>query len=92
VPAAVAAQPEVDMMNSNIKKFVTASKEVPITVCPTTCLNVGSFYGAWSGCATGAWPHRKGLLQGNPCVPQQHCKEWHRVDSWPVALASVSWR
>lgn len=45
VPAAVAAQPEVDTMNVNIKKFVTASKEVPITVCPTSCLNIGSFYG-----------------------------------------------
>lgn len=45
VPAAVAAQPEVDTMNINIKKFVAASKEVPITVCPTTCLNIGSFYG-----------------------------------------------
>lgn len=44
VPAAVAAQPEVDTMNINIKKFVAASKEVPITVCPTTCLNIGSFY------------------------------------------------
>jgi hypothetical protein len=45
VPAEVAAKPEVDTMNINIKNFVTASKEVPITVCPTSCLNVGSFYG-----------------------------------------------
>lgn len=44
LPAEVAAKAEVDAMNANIKKFVSASKEVPITVCPTSCLNVGSFY------------------------------------------------
>lgn len=48
VPAEVAGKAEVDTMNINIKKFVTASKEVPITVCPTSCLNVGSFYGEFS--------------------------------------------
>jgi hypothetical protein len=45
VPADVAGKAEVDTMNINIKKFVVASREVPITVCPTSCINVGSFYG-----------------------------------------------
>lgn len=58
VPAEVAAKPEVDTMNINIKNFVTASKEVPITVCPTSCLNVGSFYGG-SKCG---WCQRWTLL------------------------------
>jgi hypothetical protein len=44
LPPPVASLPEVDAMNASVRKFVAASKEVPVTVCPTSCLNVGSLY------------------------------------------------
>jgi hypothetical protein len=78
VPAEVAGKAEVDTMNINIKKFVTASKEVPITVCPTSCLNVGSFYGECdndyqhrvSNCACGM--HAASGCHVKP-FPSPHC-------------------
>lgn len=80
VPAEVAGKAEVDAMNVNIKKFVSASKEVPITVCPTSCLNVGSFYGAscsmagLSPCCLAWWALSvRGKHSGCQCAGSTRC-------------------
>jgi hypothetical protein len=36
--------PEVQAFNDDVQKFVSTTT-VPVTVCPATCLNMGSFYG-----------------------------------------------
>lgn len=46
VPAGVASQPDVQSMNANVNSFLAASENVPLTVCPVNCFNMGSFYGA----------------------------------------------
>lgn len=44
VPAGVASQPDVQSMNANVNSFLAASENVPLTVCPVNCFNMGSFY------------------------------------------------
>lgn len=52
VPEGVAAQPDVQSMNANIKSFLAASSIVPVTVCPVNCFNMGSFYGEQGATST----------------------------------------
>ncbi|KAF6257026.1 hypothetical protein COO60DRAFT_1702059 [Scenedesmus sp. NREL 46B-D3] len=40
----VSTQPDVQSMTTNIKNFLAASEEVPLTVCPVNCFDMGSFY------------------------------------------------
>ncbi|KAF8059173.1 hypothetical protein HT031_005345 [Scenedesmus sp. PABB004] len=44
LPAAVAAAPQVAAMNSAVSQFLATSREVPVTLCPVSCFNMGSFY------------------------------------------------
>lgn len=71
VPAAVASQQQVQSMNSNIQQFLAGARDVPVTVCPVNCLNMGSFYGKLTCNAS-----RCCCLQLKWCMLKQRC--WSR--------------
>lgn len=49
LPPSLAAVPDVANLGESVNAFMAASHDVPVTVCPVNCLNMGSFYGAHEG-------------------------------------------